>query len=74
MRFLILDDELVVATTRPETMFGDVAVAVNPRDTRYTSFIGRTVWHPFRKEPIPVVADDFVDPEFGTGKHVKIQI
>lgn len=70
----ISDEVLTVATTRPETIFGDVAVAVNPRDNRYTSFIGRTVWHPFRKEQIPIVADDFVDPEFGTGtaKHISI--
>lgn len=57
----------MVATTRPETIFGDVAVAVNPNDPRYTSFIGREVLHPFRKVSIPVVADEFVDPQFGTG-------
>ncbi|XP_044269829.1 valine--tRNA ligase-like [Tribolium madens] len=61
------DEELVVATTRPETMLGDVAVAVNPRDGRYSRFVGRYLWHPFRKEKIPVICDDFVDPEFGTG-------
>lgn len=61
------DEELVVATTRPETIFGDVAVVVNPKDKRFSSFISREVWHPFRKEPIPVIADEFVDPNFGTG-------
>ncbi|EFA00421.1 valine--tRNA ligase [Tribolium castaneum] len=61
------EDEVVVATTRPETMLGDVAVAVNPRDGRYSRFVGRFLWHPFRKVKIPVICDDFVDPEFGTG-------
>lgn len=68
MASLFLDNEIVVATTRPETIFGDTAVAVNPKDTRFTAYVGRKVWHPFRKESIPIVADDFVDPEFGTGK------
>lgn len=63
-----LDDEIVVASTRPETLFGDVAVAVNPKDDRYSSYVGRNLWHPFRKEAIPIICDDFVDPEFGTGK------
>lgn len=58
----------MVATTRPETVFGDVAVAVNPEDDRYASLIGRKLWHPFRKETIPIICDDFVNPEFGTGK------
>ncbi|VEN38555.1 unnamed protein product, partial [Callosobruchus maculatus] len=61
------DREIVVATTRPETIPGDVAVAVHPKDGRYTQFIGKTVWHPFRNEGIPVIADEFVDPQFGTG-------
>lgn len=60
-------DEIVVATTRPETILGDVAVAVNPKDSRYTSFVGKLLRHPFRDDVIPVIADDFVDPEFGTG-------
>ncbi|XP_030765856.1 valine--tRNA ligase-like [Sitophilus oryzae] len=61
------EDEIVVATTRPETIVGDVAVAVNPTDSRYTKFIGKQLYHPFRNTFIPVIADDFVDPEFGTG-------
>ena len=57
----------MVATTRPETMLGDVAVAVNPRDDRYARYIGRYLWHPFRAETIPVIGDDSVEPDFGTG-------
>jgi len=56
-----------VATTRPETMLGDVAVAVNPKDTRYTGLIGKKVRLPLTERSIPVIADDYVDPEFGTG-------
>ncbi len=58
---------LTVATTRPETMLGDTAVAVNPRDERYKKFIGKRIILPFLDRLIPVIADDFVDPEFGTG-------
>jgi len=58
---------LVVATTRPETMLGDTAVAVNPEDARYKSLVGKTVRLPLLGRPIPVVADPFVDPAFGTG-------
>ncbi|MDY0006969.1 MAG: valine--tRNA ligase, partial [Spongiibacteraceae bacterium] len=58
---------LVVATTRPETMLGDTAVAVHPDDPRYQSLIGKTVELPLVKRRIPVIADDYVDPEFGTG-------
>jgi valyl-tRNA synthetase len=58
---------LVVATTRPETMLGDVAVAVNPKDERYTGIIGRRVELPLSGRTIPVIADDYVDPTFGTG-------
>ncbi|HHY47698.1 MAG TPA: valine--tRNA ligase [Firmicutes bacterium] len=58
---------VVVATTRPETMLGDVAVAVNPRDDRYRDIVGRTVILPLVKREIPVIADDYADPEFGTG-------
>jgi len=58
---------LVVATTRPETLLGDVAVAVNPKDARYTSAPGKRVRLPLTDRAIPVVADDYVDPEFGTG-------
>ena len=58
---------MVVATTRPETMFGDVAVAVNPEDDRYKDLIGKTLVLPFVNREIPVIADDYVDASFGTG-------
>ena len=58
---------VVVATTRPETMLGDTAVAVHPDDERYQSLIGKTVHLPLADREIPVIADDYVDPEFGTG-------
>ncbi|MBX7244052.1 MAG: valine--tRNA ligase [Candidatus Sumerlaeaceae bacterium] len=57
----------VVATTRPETMLGDSAVAVNPKDERYKALIGRHVILPLANRRIPIIADDFVDREFGTG-------
>jgi len=60
-------ESLVVATTRPETMLGDAAVAVNPRDERYTRFVGKRIRLPLTDRSIPVIADDYVDPEFGTG-------
>ncbi len=59
--------EVVVATTRPETMLGDTAVAVHPDDTRYTRLLGKLLNHPLTGRKIPVVADAFVDPAFGTG-------
>ena len=58
---------VTVATTRPETMLGDTAVAVNPKDERFQSLIGTTVSLPLTDREIPIVADEFVDPEFGTG-------
>ena len=58
---------LEFATTRPETMLGDTAVAVNPEDERYTHLIGKKVWLPFVDRRIPIVADSYVDMEFGTG-------
>ncbi|GAA4083124.1 valine--tRNA ligase [Zhongshania borealis] len=58
---------LVVATTRPETMLGDTAVAVNPKDERYASLIGKFITLPLVGRLIPIVADDYVDREFGTG-------
>jgi valyl-tRNA synthetase len=58
---------LVVATTRPETMLGDTAVAVNPNDPRYQSFIGKDVILPLVSKMIPVIGDTYVDMEFGTG-------
>ena len=61
------DDFVTVATTRPETMFGDMAIAVNPDDERYKELIGKNVVLPFVGRKIPILADDYVDMEFGTG-------
>lgn len=61
------DGYLAVATTRPETMLGDVAVAVHPEDARYQRFIGKNVLLPLCNRAIPVIADAYVDPAFGTG-------
>ena len=61
------DEKITIATTRPETMLGDTAVAVNPSDKRYASFVGKMLSLPLTDRKIPVVADDYVDPEFGTG-------
>ncbi len=58
---------LTVATTRPETMFGDVCLVVNPTDERYQSIIGKLAINPANNEPIPILADDYVDRAFGTG-------
>lgn len=67
-RYLLEDGGfLSVATTRPETMFGDVCVVVNPKDERYTSYIGKKVMNPANHEWIPILGDDYVDMEFGTG-------
>ncbi|MGB2264007.1 MAG: valine--tRNA ligase, partial [Glaciecola sp.] len=69
MRYPLADGsgELVVATTRPETMLGDTAVAVHPDDERYQGFIGKEIKLPITGRLIPIIADDYVDPEFGTG-------
>jgi valyl-tRNA synthetase len=69
IRYPLVDDsgEVVVATTRPETMLGDTAVAVNPKDKRYAKLVGKTVKLPLTNREIPIIADDFVDMEFGTG-------
>ncbi|HYM81476.1 MAG TPA: valine--tRNA ligase [Candidatus Limnocylindria bacterium] len=61
------DKFIVVATTRPETMLGDTGVAVNPKDRRYEKLIGKTAVLPLVRREIPIVADDSVDPQFGTG-------
>ncbi|WP_308908384.1 valine--tRNA ligase [Pseudomonas canadensis] len=61
------NDYLIVATTRPETMLGDAAVAVNPNDERYQALIGKFVELPLVGRRIPIIADDYCDPEFGTG-------
>ena len=59
--------DVIVATTRPETMLGDTAVCVNPKDERYTDIVGKTVLLPIVNKQIPVVADDYAEMEFGTG-------
>jgi valyl-tRNA synthetase len=61
------DRFVVVATTRPETMLGDEAVAVNPADPRYNALVGRRCLLPLQNKSIPIIADNFVDPKFGTG-------
>ncbi|MHC5523153.1 valine--tRNA ligase [Ligilactobacillus saerimneri] len=60
-------DYIEIATTRPETMMGDVAVAVNPSDERYKDLVGKEVILPLQGRHIPIIADQYVDPEFGTG-------
>ena len=63
----IPDKFVVVATTRPETMLGDEAVAIHPKDERYQNLIGTKVLLPIRNTPIPIITDELVDPKFGTG-------
>jgi len=69
IRYPVIDSDryIVVATTRPETMLGDTAVAVHPEDERYKDLIGRQVMLPLMDRPIPIIADEYVDKEFGTG-------
>ncbi|MFI4878248.1 MAG: valine--tRNA ligase [Steroidobacterales bacterium] len=69
LRYPLLDGSghLVVATTRPETLLGDAAVAVNPDDPRYQGLIGKQLRLPLAERPIPVIADSYVDPAFGSG-------
>ena len=70
LRYPIADlagEFLVVATTRPETMLGDTAVAVNPEDTRYKKYIGETINLPITERKIQIIADQYVDPDFGSG-------
>ena len=70
MRYEIVGREgefLEIATTRPETLMGDSAVAVNPNDERYADLIGQKALRPFPKAEIPIIADEHIDPEFGTG-------
>jgi len=62
-----LAEYIVVATTRPETMLGDTAIAVNPKDQRYKKYIGKIAILPLLGRELPIVADEYVDPEFGTG-------
>lgn len=61
------EEFIEVATTRPETMLGDTAIAVHPNDERYKHLLGKNAKHPFVDRLMPIVADDYVDPEFGTG-------
>jgi valyl-tRNA synthetase len=61
------DERVTVATTRPETMLGDTAVAVNPNDDRFSELVGKTIMLPLTGREIPIIADEYVDPEFGTG-------
>ncbi len=61
------DDYLDIATTRPETLFGDTAVAVNPKDKRYKKYVGKNVILPIVNKKIPIITDEHADPEFGTG-------
>ncbi|OOG54362.1 valine--tRNA ligase [Rhodanobacter sp. C03] len=69
IRYPVVDsnESVVVATTRPETMLGDVAVAVHPEDERYAHLVGKTLKLPLTDREIPVIADDYVDKDFGTG-------
>ena len=70
VRYEIVDQPgkfLEVATTRPETIMADTGVAVHPKDKRYVDLVGKEVWRPMPREKIPVVADDAIDREFGTG-------
>lgn len=72
MRYALVEADgerthLEISTTRPETLMGDTAVAVHPEDERYKHLIGRTVWRPFPRAEIPIIADAYVDREFGTG-------
>lgn len=65
--FIFTDDEICVATTRLETICGDVAVVVNPNDSRYIHLHGKFVWHPFRKCKLPIILDEAASPDVGTG-------
>src|SRR5205085_6201518 len=70
VRYEIVDrpgNFLEIATTRPETIMADTGVAVHPKDKRYVDLVGKEVWRPLPREKIPVVADNAIDPEFGTG-------
>lgn len=70
MRYRIAGEKdrwIEIATTRPETLMGDTAVAVNPKDERYADLLGKKAIRPFPEAEIPVIADDHIDPEFGTG-------
>lgn len=65
--YYLIDQEIIVSTTRPETILGDVAVAVNPNDPRYKGLEGAKLWHPLRKCTIPIIYDHSIEKDFGTG-------
>ena len=72
MRYQLVEPDgerthLEISTTRPETLMGDSAVAVHPEDERYRHLIGKTIWRPFPQAEIPIIGDEYVDREFGTG-------
>ena len=70
MKYELVDEPgkfLEIATTRPETIMGDTAVAVNPSDPRYSRYIGKKIWRPFPKAQITIIGDEYVDMKFGTG-------
>ena len=69
LKYPLVDHEeyIVVATTRPETMLGDTAVAVNPKDERFKDYIGKKIKLPLTEREIPIISDEFVNVEFGTG-------
>src|SRR6184192_2241548 len=70
VRYEVVDEPgrfLEVATTRPETIMADTAVAVHPNDKRYTDLVGKQVWRPLARAQLPIIADEAIDPEFGTG-------
>lgn len=70
---MCVDEKITVSTTRPETIYGDAAIAVNPNDMLYSRYIGCFVKHPFKHIFLPVIADESVSVELGTGKcQVKI--
>jgi len=63
-----VDENIIVATSRPETMFGDVALAVNPEDFRYAKFVGKQAVNPLNGNTISIITDERVKLDFGTGK------
>jgi valyl-tRNA synthetase len=70
VRYELVDEPgrfLEVATTRPETIMGDTALAVNPNDGRYRDLVGKSAWRPLAREKLPIISDSVIDPEFGTG-------
>src|SRR5699024_12578711 len=77
MKYPLADDSgdyLEIATTRPETMLGDTAVAVHPEDERYQDYIGKTIILPLMNREIPIVADRYVDREFGRSEERRVGI